>query len=228
MVKITKDFAFKEFINSENNIDDIFPLKTTPKVIISLIDGYTVQSKHHKYNMFLQWRCNHIGVMDTHNVDGILIPEQQLYEDTPYSAQEAQLKFNSYFEKYSTDKSYTQMVNVTLMEHGHTQQIAGREDRYIFKGFHCKVEIVYFDMNKVPYPTPYFGYKIHVTEEELQKYKDDIVFLKKANQGLKNHIETTKSELEKVTRNRNYLKGRLTETKKRMKTTILELHLANP
>jgi hypothetical protein len=224
MVKITKDIAFKEYINNENNIDDIFPLRFTPKVSINLVDGYTVQSKHHKYEMFLQWRCNHIGVLDSHTADGIYIPEEQLYEDIPYTTQDAQLLFNNYFEKYSTDKSHTRMTYIVLMENGRAEQIVGRENRYIFKGFRCKVDVVYFDMNKVPYPTPYFGYEVHVTAAEVQQFKSTIETLTKQNKDLSERLETTNSELNKVYRNRNYLKNRLTETKKRMKTTILEIY----
>jgi len=223
-MKITKDFAFKEYIKNENNIDDIFPLRSTPKVNITLIDGYTVQSKHHRYEMFLQWRCNHMGVLDTHTADGTRIPEQELYEDIPYSAQDAQLLFNNYFEKYSTEKSYTRMVYVDFMENGHAEQIVGRENRYMFKGFRCKVDVVYFDMNKVPYPTQYFGFECHITENEVKKYKDEIALLKKINEGLKNQLEKSTSELDKVTRTRIHIKNRLNETKKRMKTTIAEIY----
>jgi hypothetical protein len=224
MVKITKDIAFKEYIKNEQNIDDIFPLRSTPKVNVQLIDGYTAQSKIHKYDMVLQWRCNHIGVVDAHTVGAARIFEEQMYEDPPYTAQDAKLIFNTYFEKYSTDKSYTLMQIIIPMEDGHAEQLAGRQGRYEFKGYRCKVEVVYFDMNKVPYPTPYFGYEIHVTEAEVRQFKNAIENLKKLNEDLGRTLGNTVTDLNKVTRNRNYLKARLTETKKRMKTTILELY----
>lgn len=223
MVKISKDEAFKKFIVDENTLDDIFTVRSTPKIVVNFTCP-SAQSKRHEYEIFLQWRCNNIGVLDSHTTNGNTQPQEQMYEDVPYSYEDAKKAFNSYFEKYSSERSYVKMIYAGPMPEDHPESFEGRENRYKYKGIRCEVDVVYYDMNKVPYPTPYFGYEAKIMPAEVQQYKNQIETLKKNNEELSSKLEKSTLELDKITRNRTYIRGRLVETKRRMKAAMLELY----
>jgi hypothetical protein len=223
MVKITKHAAFKEFMEDEEYLEDIFPLRCTPKVSVEFTSGNS-QAKKHEYEIVLQWRCNNIGVLDAHTNGANFHQQEQMYEDIPYSINDVMTVFNVYFEKYSTERSFVKMIHASQLGDRHPAILTGRENRYVFKGIRCEVDVVYFDMNKVPYPTPHFGYEERITHAEAEEYKNQIDRLKNSNEELTSKLDKATVDLDKVTRNRNYLRGRLSETKKRMKAAMLELY----
>jgi hypothetical protein len=235
MVKITKDQAFREFIENECSLEEIFPLRSTPKVkVVSTI--VTPQSKHHTYNIYFQWRCNYIGNIDEHTRAGTLFTDESIYEEPPYNNNEIVLVFNKYFERFSSENSYVKMISASSMKNDtDTNKLPGKENVYMHEGYKCAVSVVYYNMSRIPYPSTHFTYESRISQEDVDGYIKTIEILKKKNSGLiakmndavvdfTGKLEVVNAELESTKRNRNYYKNRLTDTKVRMKTTILALY----
>jgi len=225
MVKITKDSAFREFLDNKDNLAAIFGFHV-PKINLWLESAG--QAKLHEYTLYIEWKSNVVYVIEAHSRDGETVPEEKIYEDVPFSMSETKSIFNDYFKEYSSLSSYVQIENLKATPQNN-YCYSNSSNAFKYQGYKCDLKVCYNDMTRVPYPSVHFEYRSrHLPSQEsakeIEKLTKEIEALKKKNTELVDTVTQVNNQLERGRVGRNKLRSKLGETKKRMKISLVEMY----